>query len=219
MKTILVLFICFLLPIGSMVLLMKKKSNIWISFLVGMLAFVISQIVLRMPLLQQLQGDLSFQFFTIRHPVLYILLLAFSAGLFEEFARYAGFLSIRKHHQSLYDALALGLGHGGVEAMLIVGFPLLQIPADVGDVWIGLMERCFAMLAHVMMSVIVWYGVKEQKVRYVVWAMIVHTGLNCYPLLGTNIWIIETYLVCYVILFSVLCYQRIIKKVRKDETV
>lgn len=219
MKNILVIMICLLLPVGLMLLLMRKKSSIWLSFLIGMLAFVISQILLRMPLLNQLQGRLSFQFFVIRQPMLYVLLLAFSAGLFEEFARYLGFLSVKKHHNSFYDALAFGLGHGGVEAFLLVGIPLLGVNAGIQGVWLGLLERCFAMLAHVMLSVIVWYGVKEQKVRYVLLAVLVHTGLNCYPLLGTNIWIIETYLVCYVILLSVLCYQWIIKKVIKDETV
>lgn len=219
MKNFIVLLVCFIGPIVAMLLLMKKKPSIWVSFLVGMLSFVVSQIILRLPLLDMLQTELSFQFFTIRHPVLYILLLAFSAGLFEEFARYAGFLSIRKYHHSIYDALAFGLGHGGVEAMLLVGIPLLKIQADVGDVWLGLLERSFAMLAHVMMSIIVWYGVRERMFRYILLAILVHTGLDCYALLGTNIWLIEGYLTCYVIVLSLLCYQSIIKKVMKDEEV
>lgn len=219
MKNFIVLLVCFIVPVGAMLLLMKKKPSIWVSFLVGMLAFVLSQIVLRLPLLDMLQGTLSFQFFAIRHPVLYILLLAFSAGLFEEFARYAGFLSIRKHHHSIYDALAFGLGHGGVEAMVLVGIPLLKIQADVGDVWLGLLERSFAMLAHVMMSLIVWHGVKEYKFRYILMAVLVHTGLDCYALLGTNIWQIEGYLVCYTVVLSFLCYQWIIKKVIMNEEI
>ena len=219
MKNFIVVLVCFIGPIVAMLLLMKKKPSIWVSFLVGMLSFVVSQIILRLPLLGILQTELSFQFFAIRHPVLYILLLAFSAGLFEEFARYAGFLSIRKHHHSIYDVLAFGLGHGGVEAMLLVGIPLLKIQADVGDVWLGLLERSFAMLAHVMMSIIAWYGVRERMFRYILLAIVVHTGLDCYALLGTNIWLIEGYLTCYVIVLSLLCYQLIIKKVMKDEEV
>lgn len=194
---------------------MRKKPNIWISFVTGMLAFTISQIVLRLPLLNMAQSKLSVRFFMMDHPVLYILILAFTAGLFEEIARYMGFTCIKKNHHSLYDALAFGLGHGGVEAMLIVGIPLLQVQADIGDVSLALIERIFAMLAHVMMSLIVWYGVKEKAIRYLILAIFFHMGLDCYGLLGNNIWIIEGYLIVYVILLSIACHHFIIKKVKQ----
>lgn len=217
MKHIVVILICFLVPIGLLTLLMRKKSSVWISFLIGVLAFVISQIILRIPLLQFLQDKLSVQFFAIRQPILWILLLALGAGIFEEIARYIGFLCIRKHHQSLFDALAFGLGHGGIEAMLLVGIPLLHVSIPVQEIGIAMLERCFAMLAHVMMSIIVWYGVKEKKFIYVMIAIFVHMGLDCYPLLGNNIWLIEGYVMGYAILLSVLCYRCIIKKVLKHE--
>ncbi|MBD5497115.1 MAG: YhfC family intramembrane metalloprotease [Lachnospiraceae bacterium] len=45
-------FICFVLPIGGAVMLMRRKKGTGKAFLFGMLAFIVSQPLLRLPLLQ-----------------------------------------------------------------------------------------------------------------------------------------------------------------------
>ena len=134
MKTAIVILVCFLMPILLTICLSRKQKGLWVSFVVGMLAFVISQMVLRLPLLSIMTQQRSISLFTLKHPVLYILILAFTAGLFEETARLIGFQCIKKKHASIYDAFAFGLGHGGIEAMLLIGIPLLSVSTDLSSV-------------------------------------------------------------------------------------
>ena len=98
MKTAIVILVCFLMPILLTICLSRKQKGLWVSFVVGMLAFVISQMVLRLPLLSIMTQQRSISLFTLKHPVLYILILAFTAGLFEETARLIGFQCMMHLH-------------------------------------------------------------------------------------------------------------------------
>lgn len=217
MKDTIVILICLMLPILFTLYFIKKKNARILPFLVGMLAFVISQIFLRIPLLQALQSNLSYQFFMMKHPVILVLFLALTAGLFEESARAISFTCLKKKPLSIYDALVFGLGHGGIEAILLVGLPLLQSQATLLQVLPALLERIIAMLAHVMMSVIVWYGIVQHQHKYLMIAILVHMGLNCYPLIGNDVYFIEGYLLIYTLGLTFLVHRTMIKR-WKNET-
>jgi uncharacterized membrane protein YhfC len=81
------LIVCIALPLVPFIIMQAKKLRISRAFLFGVLAFFISQIVLRIPLLQLIGQTFWFQTLAM-NPVPYGLFLGITAGLFEEFARF-----------------------------------------------------------------------------------------------------------------------------------
>src|SRR5690625_6886710 len=58
----------------------------YIVFILGALAFVVSQILLRIPLLQYLgKNSTEFTMFSATHPVLFAMIICFLAGVFVVF--------------------------------------------------------------------------------------------------------------------------------------
>lgn len=121
------LIISLILPLAFLVFyaLRHKKQGIWSAWLLGAAGFVVPQICIRLQLLNVLSAKAGFQEFTQTHPVLYALGMAFSAGLFELAGRFAVAMLLRKK-LTYRRALAAGLGHGGIEAMLIVGMAYIN---------------------------------------------------------------------------------------------
>ena len=114
--------VSLLLPLAFLVFyaLRHKKQGIWSAWLVGALGFFVPQILIRFPILSALSRTDGFLAFAQTHPWIYSLALAFTAGLFEVVGRYASARCLKKNltHRR---ALAAGLGHGGIEAIIITG--------------------------------------------------------------------------------------------------
>ncbi len=93
----------------------------WLLFAVGTVTFIGSQVV-HIPLNNLLAdwGILSAEKMSGSSLVLTSLILGLTAGLCEELARTAGY-AIMKKYRRVEHGLMLGLGHGGVEAMILVG--------------------------------------------------------------------------------------------------
>ena len=115
-------FVSLILPLAFLVFyaLRHKKQGIWSAWLVGALGFFVPQILIRFPILTALSRMEGFITFAQTHPWIYSLSLAFTAGLFEVVGRYAAARCLRKN-LTYRRALAAGLGHGGIEAMMITG--------------------------------------------------------------------------------------------------
>lgn len=109
----------FLLPMGLVVVLLIKRKVTWLPLLMGAGTFFVSQIVLRLPLLSILATMPWWQAFST-HLVPFVLVVALSAGLFEESARLGGALLL-KERTSYRDIISFGLGHGLCEVIMIVG--------------------------------------------------------------------------------------------------
>lgn len=94
----------------------------WKFFLYGMLVFFVTQMILRIPLVQILQGYLGEALQTNQF-LLYgwFFALAITAGLFEEIGRYLGYRFLIKNDKTWNVGLMYGAGHGGLESMLLVG--------------------------------------------------------------------------------------------------
>ncbi len=114
------LLIVFLFPIGLWIYFYKKERISAIAVLVGTLTFVISQILLRIPLLQFLQGQ-SWYAEIARNIWISALFLGLTAGIFEEVGRFLGFKFFLKKKLKRENGIALGIGHGGIEAIILVG--------------------------------------------------------------------------------------------------
>jgi uncharacterized membrane protein YhfC len=115
------LFLVFVLPLGAVVYLYKKEHISLKAIGIGALAFVIFQVVARIPLLTFFSGQPWFQ--ALMENLLFsaVVVGGLSAGLFEEVGRYLAFRFPLKKNLSWRNGVAYGLGHGGIEAILLAG--------------------------------------------------------------------------------------------------
>jgi uncharacterized membrane protein YhfC len=201
------LIICIALPVVPFIIMQAKKLRIGRAFLFGVLAFFISQIVLRFPLLQLIGQTFWFQTLTM-NPVPYGLFLGITAGLFEEFARFLACGLLLRRNRRYVDAVAFGFGHGGIEAILLAGLPLLNSlimivalnkgtldslvgPAQAETIAkqlsaltplmssLGGVERILAVCTHLGLSILVFTGfVKNKPWRYLLIAILLHAVVD-----------------------------------------
>lgn len=161
-----------------------------------MLCFFISQPLLRIPLLNWVQGTTEFSIWTISYPVLLMILIALSAGIFEEGFRFIfkKFL-IRPRESVFLQPILFGLGHGLME-VLVFFIPNISQMIIMETLLIATVERVIAIISHVLFTFIVWNGFqRNKKVSYLFLAILAHGLLNTVALialsLGLNIWIVE----------------------------
>lgn len=203
--------ICFFIPIGGFILIRKYNKKARWSFVVGILAFTVSQVCIRIPIITMvLPNFMWYQVMSI-NPYASGIFLGVTAGLFEEGARYIAFRWLLKKNRSFTDGLAFGLGHGGIEAVLFVGVNALVLlvmtftgngilgQSDAGNVLLGGIERLSAMAFHVGASLLVLYGFRIGKsLWYLGIAILLHTLLDAAivilpAIFGAGILAIELY--------------------------
>ena len=114
------LLICIGIPVLGGIYFAVKGKGYFLTFLTGILSFVVTQMILRIPLLGYLKTNWEwFMILPYSHYYIYMAIAAFSAGVFEETGRVVGLGVLRKGKTSWMDAVAFGLGHGGIEAVWI----------------------------------------------------------------------------------------------------
>lgn len=194
------------IPIALSIYWVKRDRAYLKVILVGALTFFISQIVIRIPLLSYLEAESAFVInLGIIRPVLYAVALSLSAALFEEIARYISMKFILKNRRSVKDAVAFGVGHGGIEAILLIGINLIfllfiYIP-NVEPLMIisSGVERLSAISLHVFCSVLVMKSVRTASPIFLVAAIALHTAVNFVAIylqqIGTSYLIIELVLI------------------------
>lgn len=195
-------------PIALLIVLGVRRKITPLPLFVGFAAFFVSQMLLRLPLLQLLGAMPWWRSFAAQ-TIPYLLALAVSAALFEEGARLGGALLLRGH-RTWRDAVSLGLGHGLCEVILLVGLthvnnvlfcllinaggggllaallPAGQLEAVTAqlqavqplDIVLGLVERVSAVLFHLFAAVLVFDGVVRRRVYPVLLAAVAHTVFN-----------------------------------------
>lgn len=199
--------ICFALPVVGFLLVRKRGFKIGLPFLAGIVAFVVSQIVLRIPILQLLATQAWYLSFA-QNIIPYGLFLGLTAGIFEEVARFIACALLKKHRR-YEDGIAFGLGHGGIEAVLLVGISLLYsifiifmynngqlaalgLPAaqeaatvanlealTPGTALMGGVERILAMGMHISFSIVIFTGfMRGKKWRYLILAILAHAAVD-----------------------------------------
>lgn len=118
------LFVSLLLPIIVYIMygVKNKGKGVWTAWLLGAAGFFVMQILIRIPLLQLIVhiAFTNVMSFVEDHYVLYALQLAFTAALFEVIGRFVVAKILRKN-LNFERGIAAGLGHGGIEAIVIVG--------------------------------------------------------------------------------------------------
>lgn len=116
------LLVSLILPPAVMLVLSRKwkLNHIPSAWFLGAVGFFITQMLIRIRVLNGLAANPNFQSFAENHYILYCLILAFTAAAFELAGRY-GVAKVLKRDMTFRRSLAAGLGHGGIESMLIVG--------------------------------------------------------------------------------------------------
>ena len=124
---ILTLLVSLVLPVLVLVVFCAKcrKQGILAAWLLGAAGFFVTQILIRLPILTALQDQSWFLNFAQNHLFGYAFSLAFTAGLFELAGRFAVAKLLRKN-LTYRRALAAGLGHGGIEAMILIGITYIN---------------------------------------------------------------------------------------------
>lgn len=118
-------FCTLVLPVVLLIVLLALKKVRLAPLALGFVSFFVSQLVLRIPLLQLLAATGALDGIAA-HTLLYAVVVGgLSAGLFEETARLAG-AAILKKQRSYKDMVSFGLGHGLCEVMLLVGMTYLN---------------------------------------------------------------------------------------------
>jgi uncharacterized membrane protein YhfC len=152
------------------------KRILW--FFLGAVCFIISQPLLRLPILQYLQSSVDFELAYTLNPLLIGVLIALSAGVFEEGFRFVFKRFLLKPDKcSFSQPIIFGLGHGVAEALIIL-LPVLSL-VPVSQLGLAIFERIMAVILHINLTVLVWNGFQTKKrTLYLLTAILVHGFIN-----------------------------------------
>ena len=164
------LLICIGIPVLGGIYFAVKGKGYFLTFLTGILSFVVTQMILRIPLLGYLKTNWEwFMILPYSHYYIYMAIAAFSAGVFEETGRVVGLGVLRKGKTSWMDAVAFGLGHGGIEAVWIgvIGVLPNVLNEDSSISVVVLLsgaERFCAMAFHILLTLVIMEGIRRHKI-------------------------------------------------------
>lgn len=208
--------ISIILPIVLIIYFKRKYNASLLYFFVGIIIFTVFQLIIRIPMLEKISGQFWFTAYIASNKYFYGLFLALTAALFEEIGRFLAFRFMLLDNRKWENGIAFGIGHGGIEAVTIVGinylflliislninFDILEqlvtkIPQlsyfnsvllDVSPVLLLFagIERLFAVCIHIGLSVIVLDTVRRGKIKGVFIAIFLHTLINFSAVLLSN---------------------------------
>jgi len=109
-------------PLGLAVYFYRKEKISLKAIFVGALVFIVFQLLTRMPILFVLDNQAWFKELSAASLIFSVFFVGgLSAGLFEETGRFLGFRYLLKDKLSWQNGVAFGIGHGGIEALVLVG--------------------------------------------------------------------------------------------------
>lgn len=209
------LVICLVLPLGGWFFLQTRRTPdgdrryplIWRPVLCGALAFFISQMLLRLPLMSVVVPMLAEP---VRGWLTSAPVASLSAGLFEETGRLVVMVLLLQGFRRWIDGIGFGLGHGGLEAIVLIGMAQVnnlilalvinmgrwdqvasQLPPDSARIRETLVhtspvlflaagvERIASITIHIGCSLLVLWGVYRGR-RLLAWgaAVLLHAATN-----------------------------------------
>lgn len=181
------------------------------AFLMGGLCFTVSQPLLRMPILNFLQNNTKIVLYSNIYPLLVGVLIALSAGLFEEGFRFIFKKTFFKGPSiDIWVPVIFGLGHGITEAIMIL-FPAFQI-LPVSGWLLPIIERISATAIHIGLTVMIWNGFAlNKRIKYLLIAIVTHGVINSFiPVLSlftVSVFLLETVFSIIAILMVIYVYR------------
>ena len=189
------LLISLVLPLALPIVLSRvyRGEGVWKAWLVGAVGFLVPQMLIRLPVLTYLGTQAGFVNFAQSHLLVYALGLAFTAGLFELLGRFFGARVLRKE-LTFRKAVIMGLGHGGIEAIILVGLSYVSNIAFLVSMMNGALEQQLAAMASAGTD-----GSQLAAMRQIM----VETGAGMFLLAGFERLLA---MVCHTCMTTVVCY-------------
>lgn len=114
-------------PIALLFIFRKRNGAKVIPALVGAASFVVFAMMLEQVMhLLILKPDADGSTWLSAYPLGYMLYGSLAAGIFEETGRFLSFKLLRKRYSGMQTALSYGVGHGGIEAILVGGVSMIS---------------------------------------------------------------------------------------------
>ncbi len=191
-----------ILPIVLLIIWkIKTKCNVK-PFVVGALIFFVFA--------QLLEGSLHNIILLNNNPLgnminksipLYVLYAALAAGIFEEVGRLIGFKFLLKNHDDKETSIMYGIGHGGFEAIMLIGINfilfwlvskgMMKLDAESNATIIAsiqtinwstclavILERSYAIMMQIALSIIVFISVHKKKWSLFFLAILLHALID-----------------------------------------
>lgn len=204
------LVISFVLPIVLCVRYKRRGAHLR-NFFLGCAVFVLFVLVLESLVHSVVLG--RFETFFTENLFAYAVYGGFAAGLFEETGRYLAMRFLMKKTLNKQESLMYGAGHGGIEAILLVGLTYInnlsasvminsgaaaQLPPEllaqlspllVTPWWVFLMgglERVSAIVLHLCLSYLVYRAVKDRRPGFYFLALFLHFAVDALTVLLTS---------------------------------
>ena len=116
-----------LYPLVLVEVLRRRLGAGWKYAAFGALIFFVFQVVTRIPLVALITPRVTpLLKSSLLASVIWLLVLAITAGIFEEVGRYVGYRVLMRREQKTWEkAVLYGVGHGGLESILLVGLSLI----------------------------------------------------------------------------------------------
>jgi uncharacterized membrane protein YhfC len=109
-------------PLGIAIWWLVTRKESFITFLVGVITFCVFVFVLEKPIQNALiLPDHAVSRFINARPILWGFVVGLFPGVFEETGRFVAFKTVLKKHRNKRTAITYGIGHGGIEMMLLFG--------------------------------------------------------------------------------------------------
>ena len=192
----------FTLPVGLAIYLKRKFGVSWIIFFFSAILFILS--LIRIPLNLFVNDALSRHFFGTSLLLVGSFFPSLTAGLFEEGFRFLGYRYLFSPSKRTWrNGLMYGTGHGGIEAILLVSLThlflfvflrfapgilpfgytqeILALPAYMPLV--ATLERVLALSIQIGLSIIVLQCFVRKSLRYLGYAIGLHTAVDFVTLL------------------------------------
>lgn len=203
--------IMFFLPLALIIYSYKKEKISMKAVAVGAVIFFVFQIIIRIPLLNIIQTQPWYVKLNNESILGTALFLGITAGIFEECGRFIGFKYLLKNNLEWKNGIAYGIGHGGIESVYIglsaLSYLVYSFAANNGSIInllgskekadalvsmlsntpsfmfaIGGIERIFALTIQIALSLLVLYGVMNNKYVFLIYAIALHAVVDS-PLL------------------------------------
>jgi len=207
-------------PIAAAVWCVRKYKKSVKNILVGAAIFIIFALVLERSMhVYFLKTNFEISMI-LENPWIFGLYGGLAAGIFEESGRLFGYKLLLKGRTEWKDGVAYGIGHGGIEAILVGGLSASQslylsylmnagnLPPALEQLrgiltgtspylfMVSGIERMFALALQIALSILVLYAVRTKKLSYFFLAIAIHAAIDFPAALYqkgiiSNVWIIE----------------------------
>ena len=111
--------------VAAVIACLRFRSSV-MPVVIGVLTYLLVQIVIRSPLLTLFYGIPGVEAFMEAHGIFRDFFLSVTSAVIEECARWAVFFFVLKKYVNDYSAITYGIGHGGTEVITVAGIAYLN---------------------------------------------------------------------------------------------